>query len=125
MIYLKTYEGFSLRFRKDKSEPQVGDYVLCDSNTDSLDIEENKEFVENNIGQISRILKKKICSEAPYIVKYDIPEDEEDLKNDFGIYVKGDKEITKDVHRFSREEILHYGTKEEMEAILTAKKYNL
>ena len=122
MKHLKTYEGFFSRFRKDKSEPQVGDYVLCYSEV--ADIEENREFIENNIGYLSRIIKKKKLISSPYVVKYDIPDDEEDLKNEFEFYIKGEKTI-EDGWLFKRHEILHFGTKEDMETILTAKKYNL
>jgi len=80
--------------------PEVGDYVICDStNFDLL-----KNLVKNNIGKLIQI-EKVTRDDDNYYIKY--------------------TEIENDIV-FWRSEILYWSKdKEELEAILTAQKYNL
>ena len=105
MKYLKTYEEI-------QSEPQVGDYVLCE---DSSQIPELNEFFKNTIG---RIISKTI--NQAYELQYtDIIENIER----FFIY-NGDTKTY--IRIMYLDEIIHFSpNKEDIEQILINNKYNL
>jgi hypothetical protein len=102
MKYLKLYENFN--------KPEIGDYVICRSfyNNKYLNI-----FLSENIGQIVIINDKSLYS---YIVKYN----SKDLKNLRTLFNNAG------FRKFQENEILHFSkNKEDLELILSARKYNI
>lgn len=56
MKYIKTYEKWALPFFKSKAEPKpkIGDYVICDYNSNRFyNVNELLDFIKNNIGIIT------------------------------------------------------------------------
>lgn len=116
MKYLKTYEDA-------KSDPQIGDYVLCKTSYGPNGID---NFLKNTIGVC---LGKHYTGENPELIrqmkdvfkiKYDnIP----DYLTDY-FYYSGSS--GKDTRSMRRDEIIHFSPeKEDLETILAAPKYNL
>jgi len=102
MKYLKTYEAI-------KDKPQIGDYALCKPESGIIVydiINKLHNFIDNNIG--------KNYKNTFYNIRYNnIPEE---LKNFF-------YENTKYFHE---NDILQFSSnKEELEAYIQSKKYNL
>jgi hypothetical protein len=103
MKYLKLFENIN--------EPQIGDYVLCkemDSNDKKL-----LEFIDNNVGRIVDTKPETDVFTELFVIKYkNIPFDN-NWQN-------------KNTRYFLREEILFWSKdKEDCEAFLNAKKYNI
>ena len=103
MKYIKTFESIN------KDKPEVGDYVICDSTIDDYVICDStnfvslRELVQNSIGKITII--KSVFFWDEFYIEYG------DLIGDI---------------MFVEEEILFWSkNKEELELILTTKKYNL
>ena len=98
-----------------KSDPHIGDYVICDPGALIQDLH---YFISNHVGQYARNSINSF-GDFPYIIYYeDAPigmiKNEEDAGNE-------DKHIG-----FCREEILFFSSdKEDCEAYIAAKKYNL
>ena len=112
MKYLKTFENID--------EPQVGDYVAAEEklSTTKEDLKINN-FISNNVGYITDIEEGRLYRDSLgnkvntiYIVKYDK-------------YPKGVSSYFDDLF-FSKYEIKFWSkNKEDVEAYLNAKKYNL
>jgi len=118
----KIYENFLTSFfPKRKDEPQIGDYVL--SEIGNYDIPEVIDFIKDNIGQF--IILWKEGTSAPYVVKYENIPEEYVVEFQHLTYRKEKFKRVENIWRFKREEIKYFGTKEEMEMILQANKYNL
>ena len=103
MKYIKTYE--------QNIEPQVGDYVICQDGSYSVENNyEKKTFISNNIG---KIIKYDTGSASyPYIVYY------ETAPSNYFTMGK--------TRPMGRNEIMHFSkNKEDCEIYLAAKKYNL
>jgi len=107
MKYLKLFEA-------KLNRPEIGDYVICDS--DEL-VSRVADFISTHIG---RYVIKINSNAFPYIIYYEeapsglIEEEDIDPNN-------RDKHIG-----FSKKEILFFSkNKEDCEAYLAAKKYNL
>lgn len=99
MKYLKSYENIKL-------EPKVGDYVIIISWSTNIDL---STFVNNTIGKIDRIIGSDIS------VKYDFESIEK-----AGLNFANNRLI------FNKSQIKYCAkTKEELELILTIKKYNI
>jgi len=118
MKYIKKYETITDDI---KIEPQVGDYVICEEQTNQG--KELNDFINNTIG----IFNGKVNQTTEnililYSVKYkDIPHGQKSGSN-FTYFVKGNYYT----RNFYRREIKHISKdKKELEAILAAKKYNL
>lgn len=113
MEHLKLYETFISNYKNPL--PKVGQYVIMDATSSSNSTFKN--FVENNIGEIVGL--RKYFHLTPDIrVEYEnIPEslilitDNRDGKSIFFNYIEDIKYISDD--------------REELEAILASKKYNL
>ena len=114
-IYLKTYENF-------KKEPEAGDYVICNENNNlSSNI---CNFISNNIGKIvyyinnDEFKKYNVQKDYRYIIEYDnIPAN---------IQTYFSYTVAEDCRRMSRDEIIYWSkNREDLEAIIDAKKYNL
>jgi hypothetical protein len=98
--YLKTFE-------ENDSEPQVGDYVLCEEHIYPENTLTN--FLNTHIGIITAddYIKTKY--------RYDV---------DFKVLIPPDNLI--DSRRFMLDEIVHWSkNKEDLEVIMSANKYNL
>ena len=101
MKYLKTYERVN-------KKPQIGDYVVITAGLTFS--EELEEYIENNVGQI--IMKSgQICN---YLVKYDDPDRLIYFNEPEGSYWTSISHI-----------LFYSSNKEECEAFLSSKKYNL
>ena len=116
MKHIKLYEKYN-------KSPKLGDYVICyESELDRDDDEDDKrckDFLSKNIGIIVKVDYKKGSSNFDYLVQYfNIPEN-------LYIYFKF-KETLKGCRAMYKNEIVEWSKdKEDMEAILNAKKYNL
>jgi len=111
MRYIKTYEG-------KKEKPKVGDYVIC---TDFTNIKpKEKEYIENTIGKLVDIAEGMT---NPYTVYY---ENAPQIFTNF-CFLGYDEIVKLDNCRwYDRKEILFFSPdKEECEAYLAVKKYNL
>lgn len=117
-----------LTYEKLKSNPQIGDYVLCIDRYETV----NKkviEFIENNIGQIVEYTKlsgdispemKKVY---PYVVKYKIPKD-------FFSFDEFNDNFTVDerpkLRLMGKKEIIFFSPNlKDAKDFLTAKKFNI
>ncbi len=109
MKYLRLYEDYTSN-KKDKL--RINDYVIC-INSDSFVPDDINYFIENNIGKYVRFDNTPNI-DLRYIIKYDNP------PKSFTEY------YNRDFMYFERGEIIDYSTsKDELEIILTSKKYNL
>ena len=108
MKYIKTYEDLN-------DEPNLGDYVITTVIISDVD-PKLKFFLENNVGKICKIEDHVIS----YLVKYE--------NTPFDLFIGINDNYKKDVGYwwFDKLEIkIHSSNKEECEAYLNAKKYNL
>ena len=108
MKYIKLYEELN-------DEPHIGDYVVCEC-INSFSSEEVRDYLENNVGKICKIEDHVIS----YLVKYE--------NTPFDLFIGINDNYKKDVGYwwFDKLEIkIHSSNKEECEAYLNAKKYNL
>ena len=102
----------------NNNEPELGDYVICNNNDRSDDLEEINYFIDNNIGQIINNKSIKYTG-YPYIVKYS------NIPTEFSIYTCYEYD-TNDNIQFNRSEILYWSkNKEELESILNTNKFNI
>lgn len=121
MKYIKTYEQLD-------EEPQIGDYVIMTS------YEWLNEFLHNNIGQIvfigtqnqndniNVIYPSNIITDDSYFRK--ITKYEHDIYDKFSSIARNNKKVS--LRIFERNEILYFSkNKEDLEAKIAAKKYNL
>jgi hypothetical protein len=109
MKHLRTYEGYRPPLQGD---PLVGEYVIISS--EDYDDDE-KDFFENNVGQIVDDVTSDLANYRTYNVKFSNPpkDIEKNLLNKGRLFV-WDSEIVKHSHN-----------KEELELYISAKKYNL
>lgn len=96
-------------------DPHMGDYVICKENL----VDDNfKDFLANNIGQIVGIKKYAAFTDIDYFVRYT------NIPKKFQSYFITNKDIYRKL--MSRNEILDISkTKDELEAKIAVKKYNL
>jgi len=118
MRYLRTYEHLN-------DTPTVGDYVICDENNNVNDNDRIfNYFLSNNLGKCINIVGSE------YIIEYDnIPSK---IKHYFHVWKgyrskdKRYKAVTTNCRKMNRNEIIYFSNnKEDCEAYLTAKKYNI
>jgi len=121
MRYLKTYESII-------DGPQIGDYVICDEGYDEWSMtpygKKLANFINNNIGNVVKIRKgTKFNQKNKYTIQYqNIPIELEQAFNTWGNKNIKDYKI----RYFSIKEIKYYSkNKEDCEAYLASKKYNL
>ena len=120
MKYLIIYENF-------KKEPETGDYVICKEKSLIKDVDVC-DFISNNIGRIFHYINNdeldeySVSKDYRYIIKYDnVPAN----INKYFRGMEGFKQPEKS-RRMSRDEIIYWSkNREDLEAILDAKKYNL
>jgi len=111
MKHIKTFENIK--------EPQVGDYVNCkEDNIYTSNKESLYNFIYNNVGKI-HIIRDKNVTYRRYVVYYDnVPDD---IKDRFD-----DRKNGLMSRNYNDEEILFFSeNKQEVEAYIQAKKYNL
>jgi len=125
MKYIKTYEK--------ASKPEIGDYVVCNDQTHIT--EDIKTFIDTNVGQIigyEKYLQSGRLSDNPYCIKYEnVPKKlsngldfDNDKKN--AKLIKYELKPGEAVRYFNKHEFVYISKdKEELEASLMAKKYNL
>jgi len=99
------------RFEDNNSVPKIGDYVIC--KVEGIHYGDNViNFIQSSIGEITHIF-----SDNRIIVKYaNIPQQ---IKRFFYDGNNNDQLV------FGINDIVKFGTKEELEFILTTNKYNL
>ena len=113
MKYLKTYESQTLtEYSIIEDEPQKGDYVICRDSREGI-----WDFTDNNIGQIIDLNNNDYdyVDRYKYIVEYEnVPKQ---LRNEY---------FHESQTAMAREEIIFYSSnKEDCEAFIATKKYNL
>lgn len=107
MKVLKFNESFNV------GEPEIGDYVICESNG-KPDEKELYDFISVNIGIISGIREERKHS---YEVKYD------NMIHNLSVYSVDNENY---IIPFKLSEILYWGKdKSELETILKTTKFNL
>jgi hypothetical protein len=115
MRYLKTYEAIN-------DNLQIGDYVICKTDTGD---EKILNFLENNIGQYVRYItnKKEVVDNFRYVIEYNnIPFELSNYSYTFSYEI----DIPNICMRVDRDEIIFNSkNKEDLEAIIQSKKYNL
>jgi hypothetical protein len=107
MRYLKTFESID--------EPKEGDYIIAKSTNRHIGTHAVDVFCRNNIGQIIGIIYDRIPDKPIYKVKYEnVPAGLKisNLNNNIRGFFKKDFEL------WSKD-------KEELEAMIAAKKYNI
>ena len=105
----KIYEEINL------NEPEVGDYIIAESNDFLTDI---NEFTKNRIGILYNIFKPLYADDLSYTIIYDnIPKE-----LDFYVFKVYDDEAIS----MNREDIKYWSkNKEDLEKILIANKFNI
>lgn len=120
MRYIKKYKKSSLivvsenhKDESDESKPEVGDYVICDENTNDWRLRKLEIFLANNIGRIAS------KGNLYYSVYYPNFRDDLDIIDFFSNPTPGYREML-------RSEIKYFAkTKEELEMKMDMDKYNL
>jgi hypothetical protein len=114
MKYIKLYEELNAKI------PQIHDYVLCvESEYEDETINESEinlnNFISSNIGIIIDMVKTDVKFKYDYHIKY------ENVPDDISMYFEYDNT------RWSvKSDIIHWSKdREDLETLLTAKKYNL
>jgi hypothetical protein len=113
MKYIKLYEELNVKI------PQIHDYVLCvESEYEDDTINESEinlnNFISSNIGIIIKV-KISVKSKYDYHIKY------ENVPDDIAMYFEYDNT------RWSvKSDIIHWSNdREDLEALLAIKKYNI
>lgn len=109
MKYLKTYEGYK---KPKEGDPLIGDYVICDGESHSNIKIEN--YLKNNIGRIIEDRSSDMATFRTYVVRYKNSPNFFRKEYPYGMITMWDSEI-----------IYHSKNKENVEAFLSAKKYNI
>lgn len=108
MKYIKTFE-----FAATEDElSRVGNYVILNPFRTTL---KEKKFFNNTIGQIIKICESPLSIENGFIIQYN--------KKDIPSFIILNKDNT--YYTRSYEIILEYKNKENLEAFILSKKYNL
>ena|ERR1035437_7669137 len=107
MKHLKKFENIS--------EPQIGDYVLCEDKYVIND--EVKKFLKNTIGKIINI---NDTTTPPYSIQYEnIPNT---ISNEYFDYL----DVNTTIRYMHKNEIIHCSkNKEDLEIYIESEKYNL
>jgi len=102
-----------LKIYKELSEPEIGDYVICNwRNAD--DEHEANIFIRNNIGQIINIIKYSMNS---HIIRYD------NIPADLHMYTAASDSTA---FRLARQDILKFSkNREELEMYINLNKFNI
>jgi len=115
MKYIKTYESIN------KGTPKIGDWVICYEADSIADFMPRVIFTRNNIGQITETGGN---SPYTYVNYFNVPK--EILYNIKQKYIGFDISDGKFERGMLENEIIYWSkNKEDLEAILSAKKYNL
>jgi len=119
MRYIKTFENLN-------DSPGIGDYVvMCDDmKSDTVSGVNFENFINSNVGRISDIRKDTMNRDMVYDITYlNIPTD---IMHMFQSVVKNNGILTGLTTTWFPEDVIFFSNiKEDVEAFLNSKKYNL
>ena len=105
MKHIKLFENFSKELTEILRNPEIGQYVILQNNPVLLINNNNIHIMENNVGLIENIIHGAYIS-------YEVIFKKEKIGDNLRVFA-------------FKNNIVAFGTKEEMEIKLQAKKYNI
>ena len=111
------------RFEELNNEPELGDYVICSEfpENDYDTYYEIDKFLTNNVGRyVKNVEDDDLVEDYFYIIEY------ENVPDYLFLYFPEEKGVKNRCRRLNRKSIIDFSKdKEELEAKISAKRYNI